>query len=301
MPKPELSDLPHLQRPARDGIDTHRPGRPGWRPLRLPGRAGGDRSASPAIPEGSLLDRVGAGRDRAARAALEFLIKVEASGAMGPQVRSPGARHAGHHPGPARSVHLSADASRAPIPLHRRRDRHRADASDARHIELARVPGRARCSTARGRRADFPYLTELRRSGAANGASEVVLTVTREVGTRWRGERGRIAASRLAPLVDHPETLCFVCGPAAMVDRRAVDARGPRDRDEAGYGSRSGSEAASRPRARGPWLDLQRRFHVRYALDAARDGDRLVAFLGGLHRPESVTTPLAVSTSIWPR
>ena len=46
---------------------------------------------------------------------------------------------------------------------------------------------------------------------------ELTLTATREVGARWRGERGRIDGTRLAALVDHPETLCFVCGPAAMM------------------------------------------------------------------------------------
>ena len=49
------------------------------------------------------------------------------------------------------------------------------------------------------------------------GELELWLAATREVGPRWRGERGRIAPGQLARLVDDPETLCFVCGPAAMV------------------------------------------------------------------------------------
>lgn len=65
--------------------------------------------------------------------------------------------------------------------------------------------------------ADFSYLPELR-GMARRRELELALTATREVSSRWRGGRGRIAATHIAPLVDDPETLCFVCGPAAMVD-----------------------------------------------------------------------------------
>ena len=85
-----------------------------------------------------------------------------------------------------------------------------------RHIEGARIPGHARVLYSARTPLDFPYLPELRRM-AREGLAEVTLTATREVGARWRGRRGRIGANLLAPLVDHPETLCFVCGPAAMV------------------------------------------------------------------------------------
>jgi ferredoxin-NADP reductase len=34
----------------------------------------------------------------------------------------------------------------------------------------------------------------------------------------WRGTRGRIGKADLEALVQHPETLCFVCGPPALVD-----------------------------------------------------------------------------------
>jgi propane monooxygenase reductase subunit len=85
------------------------------------------------------------------------------------------------------------------------------------HLELGRVPGRARLLYSARTREDFPYLPELR-SMVQRGRLELTLTATREVGASWRGERGRIGASRLAPMVDHPDTLCFVCGPAAMVD-----------------------------------------------------------------------------------
>lgn len=63
----------------------------------------------------------------------------------------------------------------------------------------------------------FSYLPELRRL-ARERAIELSLTTTRGASGRWRGGRGRISAEALAPLVTTPETLCFVCGPAAMVD-----------------------------------------------------------------------------------
>jgi p-cymene monooxygenase electron transfer component len=64
---------------------------------------------------------------------------------------------------------------------------------------------------------DFAYLPELKRY-AREGRLELALNATREVPARWRGEQGRITGKRLANLVETPETLCFVCGPAAMVD-----------------------------------------------------------------------------------
>ena len=49
------------------------------------------------------------------------------------------------------------------------------------------------------------------------GEIGLTLTATRELTPRWRGSRGRIIAAQLAPLVEDPATLCFVCGPASMV------------------------------------------------------------------------------------
>jgi NAD(P)H-flavin reductase len=64
---------------------------------------------------------------------------------------------------------------------------------------------------------DFAYLPDLRRL-VRRGRLDLALTATGEVPPRWRGERGRITPQRLAPLIRTPETLCFVCGPVAMVD-----------------------------------------------------------------------------------
>lgn len=65
--------------------------------------------------------------------------------------------------------------------------------------------------------ADFSYARELR-AMARRGEIELALTATRESPARWRGSRGRITADQLRRFVDDHATLCFVCGPAAMVE-----------------------------------------------------------------------------------
>jgi ferredoxin-NADP reductase len=65
---------------------------------------------------------------------------------------------------------------------------------------------------------EFAYETELRQLARA-GRIEFRQTVTREVGPGgWSGTRGRIGEADLGPLVHDPATLCFVCGPPALVD-----------------------------------------------------------------------------------
>jgi len=64
---------------------------------------------------------------------------------------------------------------------------------------------------------DFAYRKEL--CGMARRHEiELMLTTTRDVTDKWRGERGRITKTQLAALLDNTATLCFVCGPATMVD-----------------------------------------------------------------------------------
>jgi NAD(P)H-flavin reductase len=148
---------------------------------------------------------------------MEFLIKVEASGRWGHKfdrlargmrvtLRGPyGTFTFPPRPRERRFLFIAGGTGIAPV------------RSMLMHIELARVPGRARLLYSARTPEDFPYLPELR-SLVHRGRLELTLTATREVGGSWPGERGRIAGSRLAPLVDHPDTLCFVCGPAAMVN-----------------------------------------------------------------------------------
>jgi ferredoxin-NADP reductase len=65
---------------------------------------------------------------------------------------------------------------------------------------------------------DFAYEQELR-SLARAGRIELRQTVTRDVApAEWTGTRGRIGRENLAPLVHDPATLCFICGPPALVE-----------------------------------------------------------------------------------
>ena len=64
---------------------------------------------------------------------------------------------------------------------------------------------------------DFAYRGELR-GMARRGDLQLILTATRGPNERWHGQRGRITTLQLETLLDDPRTLCFVCGPAAMVD-----------------------------------------------------------------------------------
>lgn len=69
------------------------------------------------------------------------------------------------------------------------------------------------------RRADeFAFVDELRQH-AANGRLELHQTVTRDDTPLWPGSRGRISRSHFAAVLREPaDTLCFVCGPASMVN-----------------------------------------------------------------------------------
>ena len=79
------------------------------------------------------------------------------------------------------------------------------------------LPGRLHLLYSARTPADFAYLTELRRL-QRSGRLELALNATRQTSSRWRSERGRISENQLSRLVEDPATLCFVCGPAAMVD-----------------------------------------------------------------------------------
>lgn len=52
---------------------------------------------------------------------------------------------------------------------------------------------------------------------AGEGRIRYRRTATREAGTAWQAGRGRISRAQLESVVDRPDTLCFVCGPAALV------------------------------------------------------------------------------------
>jgi ferredoxin-NADP reductase len=80
---------------------------------------------------------------------------------------------------------------------------------------------------------DFAYERELQ-SLAREGRIELRQTVTREAASPdWDGHRGRIGREQLAPLIHDPATMCFICGPPALVEEmpRVLDELGiARDR-----------------------------------------------------------------------
>lgn len=64
---------------------------------------------------------------------------------------------------------------------------------------------------------EFAFADEFR-ALAARGAIEFRQTITRETTLDWSGNRGRIDREALLPLVHGADTLCFICGPRALVD-----------------------------------------------------------------------------------
>ena len=64
---------------------------------------------------------------------------------------------------------------------------------------------------------EFAYGDELR-ALAKTRRIQLWQTVTREPAEAWTGRRGRIALHHLEEMVQDPETLCFVCGPHALVE-----------------------------------------------------------------------------------
>ncbi len=84
-----------------------------------------------------------------------------------------------------------------------------------RHAVDVRVSGTLRLVYSARTREEFAYLTELR-TLERTGRLQIVLTLTGGA-SRWAHFRGRADASLLEPLVESPQTLCFVCGPPAML------------------------------------------------------------------------------------
>jgi ferredoxin-NADP reductase len=147
---------------------------------------------------------------------IEFLVKVDASGRWGTHfrplrrgdmlaVRGPsGSFVFPDHPRERGFLFIAGGTGIAPL------------RSMIRHAVMSGSPGRLSLLYSAKTPKDFAYLSELR-SMAESGEIELSLTATQEFPPRWRGKRGRIAASQLALLVHDPATLCFVCGPATMV------------------------------------------------------------------------------------
>jgi ferredoxin-NADP reductase len=64
---------------------------------------------------------------------------------------------------------------------------------------------------------EFAFIDELR-GHATEGHLELLQTVTRDDSSTWAGNRGRIGRAHFQSVVHDPaDTLCFVCGPKALV------------------------------------------------------------------------------------
>lgn len=63
---------------------------------------------------------------------------------------------------------------------------------------------------------DFAFGDELTALSRA-GHVRLLRTATRAAGPAWHEARGRISRAELEAVVDDPETLCFICGPEALV------------------------------------------------------------------------------------
>ena len=154
--------------------------------------------------------------ETAADAILQFLIKFDSSGKWGDHfdplrrgsrvsVRGPtGSFVFPDSPTERRFLFIAGGTGIAPL------------RSMIRHAVLSGPPGRMSLLYSARTPMDFAYLPELRRM-VRRGELQLTTTATREMPERWRGARGRIVPAQLVPLVESPETLCFVCGPASMV------------------------------------------------------------------------------------
>jgi len=154
--------------------------------------------------------------DAATERCLEFLVGVDADGAAGAHLAlAPGAAidvdgplgrfTFPEAPEEDRFVFIAGGTGIAPLRAmlrHALRVPHR----EIGLLYSARTPG------------EFAYEEELRELARA-GRIELRQTITRDAVNpgAWEGRRGRLGRADVAPLVHGPATLCFVCGPPALV------------------------------------------------------------------------------------
>ena len=183
----------------------------------FPYRAGQVASLAPEGSEGPVPYSIAsAPEETATDSRLQFLVKLDSSGRWGDRfaalrrgtrvsLRGPsGSFVFPDAPIERRFLFIAGGTGIAPL------------RSMIRHAVLSGRPGHISLLYSARTPHDFAYLPELRRM-ARRGELNLATTATREIPAGWRGGRGRIAAEQLVPLVESPETLCFVCGPAAMV------------------------------------------------------------------------------------
>jgi NAD(P)H-flavin reductase len=159
----------------------------------------------------------GAPEDARRTGCIELLVGVDADGQAGPHLLlSRGAPVEVDGPlgtfafpsGPAEHHFVFVAGGTGIAPL-RAMLRHAIATPDpARHVGLlysARTPD------------DFAFEDEFRALASA-GTINFRQTITRDTKRDWSGLRGRIDRQALSEVVYDTETLCFVCGPMAMVD-----------------------------------------------------------------------------------
>jgi ferredoxin-NADP reductase len=152
----------------------------------------------------------------AAEGTLEFLVRTERDGTIGPHLD-------GIHRGSIVDVEGPVGRFVLPSTLTDRACLFIAGGTGIAPIRamLLRAAARPGLSlalaySARGSR-DFAYLKEL--EGMRRDAGlRLLLTATRDAPDSWKYDRGRLNQTRLAALIETPETMCFVCGPPALVD-----------------------------------------------------------------------------------
>jgi ferredoxin-NADP reductase len=155
--------------------------------------------------------------DAAAHGCLEFLVKADAHGRLSPPLQGVGrgARVAVEGPfggfyfpdNPVEKQFLFIAGGTGISPLR----------AMIRHALLSERDGQLALLYSARSPQDFAYRSELR-GLARQGRLKLVLTATRETPEGWTGECGRITMHRLRPLVADPATLCFLCGPPALIE-----------------------------------------------------------------------------------
>lgn len=147
---------------------------------------------------------------------LELLVGIDAAGAAGPHLPSlaPGTAidvegpvgtfTFPDAPGQARLLFVGGGTGIAPL---RAMMDHAMRAHAAARIALLYSARRAE---------EFAFIDELR-AHAASGGLELHQTVTRD-DEGWQGDRGRVGRAHFEAVLHEPaNTLCFICGPPAMV------------------------------------------------------------------------------------
>jgi ferredoxin-NADP reductase len=208
-------------------ISEVRPATPRARIVRLGlGGAPFDYASGQAVMVGDLADgprrpySLAAPPEEARREGhLELLVSIDPNGSPGPHLtleRGRGVDVEGPFgtfifpPAPAerRFVFVAGGTGIAPL----RAMLHHALAIPHEHIGLlysARAPD------------EFAYEDEFH-ALARDGRIELRQTVTRTVSDAWSGRRGRFGRAELQALVHDPATLCFICGPPALVEEMSA-------------------------------------------------------------------------------